>query len=129
MLLCYQNFDIPTPEGGRYVCVEQRLREKAATQGKAFNSTLTGPVTGLNAGGHAHFEARPDDGAKNQPLPSGSFKACFRLLDDRISFKRSLQNRLQCDPTGWIRQASHRNREKEFWRYELSQAPQAACWG
>src|SRR6266853_2731225 len=95
LLLRDQNFNVSAPERWRHSHVEQSLREPATPDGKAFYSAFTSPVTGLDAGRHAHLGARPDNGAKNKPLPGGLLDIRFRFLNGRIFFQRGLKNGFQ----------------------------------
>src|SRR6266853_5845186 len=97
LLLRDQNFNVSAPERWRHSHVEQSLREPATPDGKAFYSAFTSPVTGLDAGRHAHLGARPDNGAKNQPLPGGLLQTSFGFLDSGIFFQRHLENTFQSE--------------------------------
>jgi hypothetical protein len=88
------------------------LREPAAPDGKAFYSAFTSAVTGLNAGRHAQFGVRPDDGTKNQPLPCRLFKTGFCFLDGGILVKCTLKNALKSNGMGCSRETNYDKQEK-----------------
>jgi hypothetical protein len=105
LLLSDENFNVSTPERRRHSHVEQSLCKPAAPDEKAFYSAFTSPVTRLNASRRAQFGVRPDDGTKNQPLPSRLFKTRFRFLDCGIFFECGLENAFQGDSPSWLCEA------------------------
>jgi hypothetical protein len=88
------------------------LCEPATADGKAFYSAFTSSVTGLNAGRHTQFGARPDDGTKNQPLPCRLFKTRFRFLDRGIFFECGLKNALKSNGVGCVAETNYDKQEK-----------------
>jgi hypothetical protein len=113
LLLSDENFNVSTPERRRHSHVEQSLCEPAAPDEKALYSALTGPVTRLNASRRAQFGVSPDDGTKNQPLPSRLFKTRFRFLDRGIFFECGLENAFQGNGVRCVAETNYEKRDKK----------------
>jgi hypothetical protein len=68
------------------------LFQVAATDAESFNSVLAGPMAILKTCGNVYFEVGPDNGAKDQALPSRSLKTCFGLEYGGILVQRSAED-------------------------------------
>src|SRR5207244_12839718 len=110
-----ENLKDSTPRRRRHSHVEQSLCKPAAPDEKALYSAFTGPVTRLNASRRAQLGVRPDEGTKNQPLPSRLFKTRFRFLDCGIFFECGLENAFQGDSPSCLCEArdQHQHQHKE----------------
>jgi hypothetical protein len=108
-----ENFNVSTPERRRHSHVEQSLCEPAAPDEKAFYSAFTSPVTRLNASRRAQFDVRPDDGTKNQPLPSRLFKTRFRFLYRGIFLECGLENLFKGNGVRCVPETNYEKQDKK----------------
>jgi hypothetical protein len=113
LLLSDESFNVSTPERRRHSHVEQSLCKPATPDEKALYSAFTGPVTRLNASRRAQFGVRPDDGTKNQPLPSRLFKTRFRFLNRGIFFECGLENLFKGNGVRCVPEANYEKRDKK----------------
>src|SRR5439155_25989562 len=74
---------------------------------------FTSPVTGLNASRRAQFGVRPDDGMKNQPLPSRLLESGFGFLDGWIVFQSGLENTFKGDGAASVHKTDQQEKEQE----------------
>src|SRR5205807_8377676 len=95
--------------------------------GKAFYSALTSPVTGLNAGGNAHFAVRPPHGTKNEPLSARLLETRLRFLDSWIFVQRGLKDTFQRDGSARVGEKRNHNRNKKPRCQHRSYESRMAC--